>query len=629
MAGVKEKANLSFAHIAKEDLLSLLGGVLYFIQLWNYAHTTLSRLDESAYIYKGYLFATGQYQPFDPGIWTNKAPFAFLIPGYIQAWFGPGLRPARYFAVLAGIFILLGTWLTARRLGGKKTGAIAIWIFVLSPALIKLYSPAISQGLIALMLTWVLAFSLGGDRPLWQLMLSAALAGLMILTRQNMVAVLPLLILYIFWQYGLRAGLWSFFSGLIVVALGHLLWWPDIMQLWLPWLPSKLYALSLSFFEASSVSSSETSSLESFGNTISLSLPSMTSRILSLFRTYRFHVITFTGILSTLFLWKNSSQNKKKIRDIVFLATLFLVLLLMHTWASLGQNYCVYCFSSYFGFYGISGILLVVLYLSEWKKEVPKYLYPFLIVLILVITTGIGYSAFEDMGDSLLNIQVPRIKDGHIISGYTTLENIVQNKFSFSVKLTKQYTAATMGLGVGAIFLSVVLTLKHTLLRKQNFNFGYLLFVSFFLFSFIASPIIAGNERKADYNGNIISAYEEAGEYLGEYIPAESTVYWDGGSSLLPLLYIPGGVNIYLPQLNARNNYRLGGDSKTLYDKGYWNETLENQWKSEAEYIVVNNYFYTSEWDTFLDPSDFDEFPSSTTLYDNRSDFYLRVFRRK
>jgi len=62
---------------------------------------------------------------------------------------------------------------------------------------------------------------------------------------------------------------------------------------------------------------------------------------------------------------------------------------------------------------------------------------------------------------------------------------------------------------------------------------------------------------------------------------------------------------------------------------GYWNEALQSQWKSEAEYIVVNNAFYTSEWDAFLTPATFDEFPRSSTLYDNSPDFYLRVFRRK
>ena len=42
-------------------LLSLLGGCVYFLQSVVYAHTLVSMVDEAAYLYKGYLFATGKY----------------------------------------------------------------------------------------------------------------------------------------------------------------------------------------------------------------------------------------------------------------------------------------------------------------------------------------------------------------------------------------------------------------------------------------------------------------------------------------------------------------------------------------------------------------------------------------
>ncbi|MBT3189114.1 MAG: hypothetical protein HN736_04925 [Anaerolineae bacterium] len=611
--------------IEKEDLVSLLGGILYFSQLWIYAHTTLSRLDESAYIYKGYLFATGVYRPFQPyGVWTNKAPFAFLIPGYIQAWFGPGLRPARYFGVLVGFLILLGVWYTARRLGGKIWGTAVVWLFVFTPALSKLYSPALSQGLIALMLVGVLALSLGGDRPVWQLSLSAAFAGLIVLTRQNMVLVLPILIIYIFWQYGRKAGLWAFFSGIIVVILGHLYWWPEIMQLWAPWMPNKI-----SLYLKSLYNMSENADV---GVRHFFVYPA-SARVLSLFRTFRFQLTTLIGVMTSIFLWAGGVRNwksKEKYRDSVFLVSLFLVLFAMHAWASLGKNYCIYCLPSYFGFFSMSGIFLVVISASSWKKEISKYFYPFLILLILVIMSGVGYSAFEDMGDTLLSLQVPRMKEGRILSGSTDLMALLSNKFQYRHNVASQYASTAAGFSVGVIFLITVITLQYTLLRKKNFNLGYLTIISFLIFSFTVSPLIIGNERKPDYYQNdIISSYEEAGNYLAQYIPTGSTVYWKGSNSLLPLLYIPGGVEIYPSQLNAYNNYRIDGDPDTLLRLGFWNAELDLQWKSEAEYIVVINYLYTGEWDTFLAPSQFEEFPRSTTLLENNPNSFLRIFRRK
>jgi len=60
------------------DAVALIGLAVYFAQAVIFAHTTVSNLDEGAYLLKGFLFATGEYRPFDPGISTNKAPLAFF-----------------------------------------------------------------------------------------------------------------------------------------------------------------------------------------------------------------------------------------------------------------------------------------------------------------------------------------------------------------------------------------------------------------------------------------------------------------------------------------------------------------------------------------------------------------------
>ena len=44
-------------------------------------------------------------------------------------------------------------------------------------------------------------------RPLWQMLLGAALTAPLVLTRENMAFVPPILFLYIFWQHGWKAGL--------------------------------------------------------------------------------------------------------------------------------------------------------------------------------------------------------------------------------------------------------------------------------------------------------------------------------------------------------------------------------------------------------------------------------------
>src|SRR5436190_18535381 len=73
--------------------ISLASFFFYCIELWRYAHIQFSVLDEGLYLYKGWLYATGEYAPFqDYGPWTNQMPLAFLIPGWVERIFGPGLQ---------------------------------------------------------------------------------------------------------------------------------------------------------------------------------------------------------------------------------------------------------------------------------------------------------------------------------------------------------------------------------------------------------------------------------------------------------------------------------------------------------------------------------------------------------
>jgi len=105
-------------------LLAFAGVVLYSTLSISYAFIQISTIDEGLYQYKGYLFATGAYHPFQPyGPRTQYGPLAYLIPGYVQRLFGPSLLTGRLFGVLTGILAIVGLWLVARRLAGNWWGA--------------------------------------------------------------------------------------------------------------------------------------------------------------------------------------------------------------------------------------------------------------------------------------------------------------------------------------------------------------------------------------------------------------------------------------------------------------------------------------------------------------------------
>ncbi|HEX7555492.1 MAG TPA: hypothetical protein VF338_02625, partial [Leptolinea sp.] len=120
---------------------------LFIGQALVYIHQLPSTLDEGNYLYKGFLFVTGVIQPFQPyGVWTNKMPFAFLIPGAAQALLGPGLASGRYFAILLGIITLAALWWFVRREAGAWWAAAAVTVVAINPGVIRMYAQALSEG---------------------------------------------------------------------------------------------------------------------------------------------------------------------------------------------------------------------------------------------------------------------------------------------------------------------------------------------------------------------------------------------------------------------------------------------------------------------------------------------------
>ncbi|MGE5251689.1 MAG: glycosyltransferase family 39 protein, partial [Bacteroidota bacterium] len=267
-------------------LLALLGLCVYAAQAVWFAHTSISSLDEGAYLYKGYLFASGEYHPFEPyGPQTNKAPLAFLIPGLVERLFGAGLRTGRYLAVLFGILSLAAAWIAARRLGGMWLAAAAVWAFAFNPAMIKIYSEGVTQSEILFVLALILVLVLGEDRPPWQLVLAGLLAGALIMIRQNMVIVLPILALYIWWQHGGKAALYAAAAGAAVLLLFHALYWPYILQLWTPWMPERVQALFARY------------GLLLSGTPVWDPSIDLSGRLLSFFQGVRFNFIAMAGLL--------------------------------------------------------------------------------------------------------------------------------------------------------------------------------------------------------------------------------------------------------------------------------------------------------------------------------------------
>jgi len=125
----------------------------------------------------------------------------------------------------------------------------------------------------------------------------------------------------------------------------------------------------------------------------------------------------------------------------------------------------------------------------------------------------------------------------------------------------------------------------------------------------------------------VIGSFEQAGQSLAGLIPPDSTVYWSG-EPVSVLLYLPG-MHVYPAQLDGPYSFWLGGDDDDLERYGFWNDRLMEQWKQEADFFIIQKRYFTSEWQDFLDPAEYEELGVSNVPLSCAPDTYLRVFRRR
>jgi hypothetical protein len=352
----------------------------------------------------------------------------------------------------------------------------------------------------------------------------------------------------------------------------------------------------------------------------------------------RAHFVVLVGILAAWLLWPKIEKWKSRAeyRAALFVSALFLSLLLLHMWAALWNDYCVFCFAGYLSFFSSIGLLLLVITFSSWRQQVPLWYQTAICILIVGLSAGIGYSAFEDIGEPLYNMSIPRILLGSTSPGSVPLGAIFTNKFGLEIQELRRLLPTIFGLLTGSFILLIVFTTRFILARRaanqENKNiptFGYLALLTFFIAGALLSPsvIFGGGYRGYDCAWSVISTYESAGEHLAQTIPPGSLVYWQGGLSAAPLLYIPEA-RIFPPQINDGYSYKIGEDTDVLLSYGFWNDELANQWLGEADYILVEERTFRGRVSDAVASGTYVELEPTPPQVLCRDDSRIRIFKR-
>jgi hypothetical protein len=604
--------------------------VLYLIQAVHFAFTQRSIIDEGLYLYKGFLFARQIYFPFqDNGVWTQKAPLSYLFYGWIQLLFGPGLRTGRFFSIFIGAIALIGLWFVACRIAGRWWGTVCVWIMVLNPVTVRYFSTAMSQSLVVGLLVWILFFTLGEERPRWQIAVGGVLTGIMVMTRQNMAPVLFILLAYIFWQHGWKNAAVLTGACIIPLLIISAAYWPDVLKMWALYLPARL-----------------TPFLDPWRPPVlppGLNRPDISAIVQSLLDGFRFHFVALTGGFFALILWpaRKYWRDSNQYRISVFLATAFVVLLGIHAWAGLGNtainNNNVFTFSPYLAFFDLLGILVFITVFQTLKyRPIPLAKRGLVIVFLLLLSAGIGRGDFEVIGDRLATISFPRVRDFFttfkLLPGTAYLWQILYNKYGIEYN-TSRMLLPTVGISLVGLLIILLGWVFWLALRRRNpslYSFASFIAIGFLIIGALFSPsvLLGGGFQEWSCKENTLTAFEESGRYLAEVIPTGSQVYWSGGNAAAVLSYLPG-IRIFPQQLDGPYNYYQTGSSDELARYGYWNGILAQRWQEEANVFLFQEKDYVELWKSYVNTDAFNEPPRFTQALNCAPDTYLRVFIRK
>jgi hypothetical protein len=547
-------------------------------------------------------------------------PLAFLIPGWVQLVWGEGIRTGRFYALALGLVMMILLWRTTRREGSPGWAALSVWAVALNASLVKIYSQAISQVLVIALLMGMLYLGLGGGRRLWQTTLAAVLAGALWMTRINLLAVLPLLIGYLWLSHGRRAGLAASIAGGGVVLLGHAIYWPQILKLWAKWLPRPITPFLDSFRDSAG-------GVDAWRVQISAA-----QRWGIVADSFRKHLLPLAGALWAGISYPGPSTEpaeRQRTRDALFLGILLVVLTVMHGYATLGLTYCPYCLMNYLGFFSPIGLVLMAIAGAHWLPRLngPRRIAS--LAFLILIPFAAGLTLDRRLTDSILTLQLPRASLSAFRPGTIELGDLVETGLGLSRTDSARWfpagIIAAAALCLAGLVLAFLFRRRHRAARlwQEAAMTGLLVLI------LAAATFRFGNTYSYyDCGLDVIAAQEAAGADLRGKIGAGALVYWGAmGQSPAPLLY-PDRARVFPPQLNGIYTFRLGGDPAELHRFSYWNQALAEDWLNEADFVLVDVRSYAGWISSALVPERYDEILRTPPTDPCRPDSAIMIFRR-
>jgi hypothetical protein len=472
--------------------------------------------------------------------------------------------------------------------------------------------------LVAALLVWIVVLVVGEGRPLWQVLLAAVLTAPLVLTRENMAFVPPILFLYIFWQHGWKAGLLAMLGAGILFLVGNAFYFPQNLKFWAIRVPD----FPFSFLQAWKMPPA---------GGIDLPEPEESNlyrMILYFLLTFRLHFVTLVSALTVWLLlpFRNVRPISERMLAVIFLSVLLVVLYIAHLQVAFFGEFCISCILLYVGYFDFLGLMLLVIAAPILLRQLTRLRQIVIFAVIAILILGIGFSSHEDLSSDFAKAMIERL-DGTYIWGamihyITSVPQLILFRVSFVLLVS------VLVILVGAIVLGLVYQ-RYKNNQLSSGRVGILALNIFLILGLILSPtrvLGLGNDFFDCGGTDVFASYKKAGAALSQVIEPGSKIYWEGRIPAI-FLYMPN-VNVYAPQLNHVHSYYIGGESDVLLRYSKWNDDLARKWLAEADYIMVQNTEKVYLTDEMLESGQFVKVFSAPRAEKCRWQSVIQVYKR-
>jgi hypothetical protein len=296
-------------------------------------------------------------------------------------------------------------------------------------------------------------------------------------------------------------------------------------------------------------------------------------------------------------------MNSWKFKTAIILLGLFVVLFLMHAWASLGNDYCKFCLPGYISFFSPIGFILLSILIPSFYPTILRGWGWMVSLLFVVSTTLLGFAthqdfvrqpSYSDWLDGFFEFPLPWIREGQLILGEVKFWQILANKFNLTFEQVRLEVLPVLiptfiGFVVGIVWIVLIFLIYQAIKNKKKFSLSFLLLTSFLLIAILLSPtwILSGGMYTYDCGNDVIDQIEHSGQQLANQISPGAKIDWRV-TSMSPILLLYLEHPQLLPaQINSNYSYVYGGDSDYLSKYGFWNEESANKWMSQADFFLA------------------------------------------